>query len=131
MSINTVVSRISKVPNQTNAALLHELNDYMRKTGASDSHIKNDVYSNLLLLMYLKERSFFDVSKQSEITTFLDTKRKPMEIDQDEKWKATYNDYLDSVKFFYRWLYNQRGREELTEPDHRSDNIIKLWLRPC
>jgi len=33
-SIATVLSRIPKVPNQTNAAVLLELHDYMRRTGA-------------------------------------------------------------------------------------------------
>ncbi|MGI0029218.1 MAG: hypothetical protein ACREAQ_05835, partial [Nitrososphaera sp.] len=116
MSITTVLSRISQVPNQANAALLLELNDYMRKTGASDTHVKSEVYCNLLFAMYLQSRSFFDVSKQSEIISFLDTKRKPKEVDPDERWKTTYNDYLDSIKFFYRWLYNQRGRDDLVEP---------------
>lgn len=117
MSITTVLSRISQVSNKTNAALLLELNDYMRSTGASESHVKNEVYSNLLFAMHLQNRSFFDVSKQSEITSFLDMKRKPQVLDPDERWKTTYNDYLDSIKFFYRWLYNQRGREDLTEQE--------------
>jgi integrase/recombinase XerD len=117
MSITAVLSRISKVPNQTNAALLLELHDYMLKTGASNIHIKNEVYSNLLFAMHLKERSFFDVTTQSEIISFLDTKKKPKDIDQDERWKTTYNDYLDSIKFLYRWLYNQRGCEDLTDPE--------------
>src|SRR5690606_8394858 len=111
------------VPNPANAALLLELNDYMRRTGASDSHIKNEVYSNLLFAMHLKERSFFDISKQSEIISFLDTKRKSKDVDPEERWKTTYNDYLDSIKFFYRWLYNQRGREDLTDPD--------IWETPA
>lgn len=122
MNLTTVLSRISQVANPTNAALLLELNDYMRRTGASDSHIKNEVYANLLFANHLQNRSFFDVSKQSDIASFLDTKRKPKEIDPDERWKTTYNDYLDAIKFFYRWLYNQRGRDDPTEPD--------IWQTP-
>src|SRR5690606_34070656 len=51
------------------------------------------------------------------------TKRKSKDVDPEERWKTTYNDYLDSIKFFYRWLYNQRGREDLTDPD--------IWETPA
>jgi ssDNA-binding Zn-finger/Zn-ribbon topoisomerase 1 len=115
MSLTRVISRLPDVPNQANAALLLEMHDYMHRTGASERHIKNHVYQNLLFAMHLGGKSYFDVSKQSEILAFLDTKRKSKDIDPDEKWKTTYNDYQDSIKFFFRWLYNQRGRDDLTD----------------
>ena len=43
-------------------------------------------------------------------------KRKSKELDPDEKWKTTYNHYVNAIKFLYRWIYNQQGRDELSEP---------------
>jgi hypothetical protein len=117
MSLTTVISRLPRLPNQTNAALLLEMHDYMRRAGAGERHIRNHVYQNLLFAMHLGAKSYFDVSKQSEILAFLDTKRKPKDLDPDEKWKTTYNNYQDSIKYLFRWLYNQRGRDDLTDPD--------------
>jgi hypothetical protein len=34
----------------------------------------------------------------------------------------TYNHYLRRIKLFYRWLYNQRGKEDIDEdPDAMAD----------
>ena len=116
MSTATVLSRIPQVTNQTNAAVLLELHDYMRRTGAGDTHIKNELLCNLLFAMHLGQRSFFDISNQKGIQEFLDTKRKSKELDPEEKWKTTYNHYVNAIKFLYRWIYNQRGRDDPTDP---------------
>jgi hypothetical protein len=113
--LSTVISKIDRVPNPENAALLREFHEYMKQSGSSQNHIRNELYSNIIFAMHLKDKPIFSLSKSAEITEFLDTKRKALEIDPDEKWKTTYNDYLYSIKFFLRWLYNQRGRDQLTD----------------
>jgi len=35
----------------------------------------------------------------------LSTKNEP-----EQKWITTYNDYLHSIKHFYRWLWNRNGK---------------------
>src|ERR1051326_2467328 len=114
--LTTVVSKVASVPNPENAALLQEFHQFMKQAGSSENHQRNELYSNILFAIYLNDKSFFQLSKTSEITEFLNTKRKSKEIDPDEKWKTTWNDYLHSVKFFIRWLYNHRGREQLVDP---------------
>ena len=41
-----------------------------------------------------------------EVQSFLNTKKKGKEIDPDERWRRTYNDYLAWLTTFFRWLYN-------------------------
>jgi len=41
----------------------------------------------------------------------LDTRIKDTEIDPDKRWIRTWNDYLQRLKYFFRWLYNKKDRE--------------------
>jgi hypothetical protein len=67
-------------------------------------------------------RTFFDVQQKSQITAFLDTKVKPPEQDPEKRWITTYNHYLRRIKLFYRWLYNQRGKDDIDDdPDAMAD----------
>jgi hypothetical protein len=47
---------------------------------------------------------FIQVSKKEEILSFLDSKIKSKEDDPDGKGMRTWNDYLQSIKYFFRWL---------------------------
>jgi len=33
------------------------------------------------------------------------------EIDPDKRWVRTWNDYLQRIKYFFKWLYNQKETE--------------------
>jgi hypothetical protein len=49
------------------------------------------------------------------ILSFLDSKIKSKEDDPDGKWMRTWNDYLQRIKYFFRWLYNEKLRQENNE----------------
>jgi hypothetical protein len=38
----------------------------------------------------------------------LDTKMNSEERDPDKKWIRSWNDYLQRIKYFFRWLYNEK-----------------------
>ncbi|MGI0048153.1 MAG: hypothetical protein ACREAW_01300 [Nitrososphaera sp.] len=117
MTLQTILARIPSVPNETNAALLSEFHNYMKKTGASEHHQKNELYANILFANHLSlAKTFFDIAKKDDVIAYLNTKKKPNEIQPDEQWITTWNDYLGAIKHFYRWLYNQRSKEDLTDP---------------
>jgi hypothetical protein len=43
---------------------------------------------------------------------FLDAKkRNDDEEGTEKKWVTTWNSYLVRIKYFFRWLYNQRGKD--------------------
>ena len=56
--------------------------------------------------------TFYDVKRKEQITAFLDTKIKSIEEDPDRRWIATWNDYLNDIKYFFRWIYNNRSKTE-------------------
>jgi Txe/YoeB family toxin of Txe-Axe toxin-antitoxin module len=56
--------------------------------------------------------NFINISKKEEILSFLDIKIKTKEEDPDGKWMRTWNDYLQRIKYFFRWLHNEKLRQE-------------------
>ena len=50
-------------------------------------------------------------NKSSKYSDFLDTKIKDVQSDPDKRWIRTWNDYLQRIKYFFRWLYNQKKSE--------------------
>jgi integrase len=54
----------------------------------------------------------------------LDTKIKNSEEDPDKRWITTWNDYLVRIKYFFRWMYNCKDKDEY-------ENItFSEWLTP-
>jgi hypothetical protein len=131
MTLQTVLARIPSVPNQTNGALLSEFHEYMKNIGASERHQKNELYQTMLFAYHLgPNTTFFDVTKSTEVLAYLDTKKKTAELDPDQRWITTWNDYLNSIKHFYRWLYNQRTKEGLTDPsDWETPKFVQIKQR--
>jgi hypothetical protein len=111
--LSTTVSKIASLPNTTNAALITEFYQYMKNNGASESHTNNSLKTNMAFAKFLGlEVTFYDVKRKEQITTFLDTKIKSIEEDPDRKWITTWNDYLNDIKYFFRWLYNSKKKTE-------------------
>jgi integrase/recombinase XerD len=50
--------------------------------------------------------TFYDLHRPEQITPFLDTKIKSESEDPDKRWITTWNDYLNRIKLFFRWLHN-------------------------
>jgi ribosomal protein L37E len=55
----------------------------------------------------------------------LDTKKKEVNIDPDKRWIRTWNDYLQRIKYFMRWLHNGAPTSIFTSPTSLSD-----WQTP-
>lgn len=64
----------------------------------------------------------YDIRKKDQMVSFLDTRIKDTEDDPDKRWIRTWNDYLQRIKYFFRWLYNQKKQEDKgLEPIPTSD----------
>jgi hypothetical protein len=50
---------------------------------------------------------FHSVQKKDQVLSFLNTRIKGTEIDPEKRWIRTWNDYLQRIKYFFRWLYNK------------------------
>lgn len=94
----------------TIAALLKEF-EYMKQNGAGEHHIKNELDLGLQCAIFLgPDTIFFHITK-SQVTSFLDSRNKSKDIDPDERYKTTCNDYLGAIRQFLKWPDNQRGKE--------------------
>ena len=72
---------------------------------AENYQVKNLKYMIHFANTALDEKtSFYDVADRQTILKFLDSKIKV--VDPEKKWIRTWNDYKDTIKYFYRWLYN-------------------------
>jgi len=71
-------------------------------------------------------KNYLDINRQ-EITSFLNSKIKPVEADLEKKWITTWNHYYNHLKFFYRWLYNEYNKTDNDTIDQKS---IQDWITP-
>jgi hypothetical protein len=75
--------------------------------------------------------TFYDIQRKEEIIAFLDTKIKSIEEDPDRKWITTWNDYLNDIKYFFRWLYNSKKKieNEYNEKEQIVSSSASDWER--
>jgi integrase/recombinase XerD len=97
---------------------------------------KNHKINNLKVIMsyadYLgAEISFHNINRKGQILSFLDTKKKDTEKDPERKWITTWNYYLNRLKLFFRWLYNQDriSSEELDRSDWKTPEFVQIKLK--
>ena len=111
--LSTLVSKIPAIPNSMNAEIIDEFYQYMKENGASEKHMANELQTVLYYATFLGPHTcLLDINKREQIITFLNTKQKDENLDPSKRWITTWNDYLGTLKHFFRWLYNQRGKEE-------------------
>ena len=123
--LSTLVSKIPAIPNYNNAKIIDEFYQYMKENGASEKHITNELQTILYYTTFLgPQNCLLDINKREQILTFLNTKHKDENLDPSKRWITTWNDYLGRIKHFFRWLYNQRGKEELV-PTSKSTLTVQ------
>lgn len=112
LKLITTVNKIQSVPNYANSIITNEFYEYMKSNGSSEHHQNNNLKVAIAFAKFIgPDVTFYDVKKKGQIITFLDTKIKSPEHDPDKRWITTWNHYLHRIKLFFRWLYNQRGKE--------------------
>jgi hypothetical protein len=112
LKLTTTVSKISTIPNPTNARIIEEFYRYMKSNGSSEHHQNNNLKVVLSWAKFLgPHTTFYDIKSKEQITTFLNTKAKTSEEDPDKKWITTWNDYLHRIKLFLRWFYNLQDKD--------------------
>jgi integrase/recombinase XerD len=125
--LTTTIGSISSIPNLENSALVHEFYQYMKSIGTSENYQN----VNLKIIIYFSKFlgdtvDFYSIQKKEQIVALLDTRIKDTEIDPDKRWIRTWNDYLQRLKYFFRWLYNKRELEvKGLEVQPQSD-----WITP-
>ena len=103
----TTIAKIPNIPNIVNVGIVNEFLKYMRKNGSSEHHQNNNLKVVIAFGNFIgKDISFYDIYKKEQILEFLNTKVKRSNEDLDKRWITTWNNYLNRLRLFYRWLYN-------------------------
>ena len=85
----------------------------MKKNASSEHHQNNNLKVVIAFGTFLgKATSFYEIKTKEQILEFLDTKIKSYSVDPDKKWITTWNNYLNRIRLFYRWLYNHSNNTE-------------------
>jgi len=85
----------------------------MKDNDSSERHQNNALKVVNAYTKFLgSDTTLYDVKRKEQIIGFLDTKIKPIEEDPDRKWITTWNHYLHRIKHLFRWLYNQKGKDD-------------------
>ncbi|MDQ6667781.1 MAG: hypothetical protein M3Y53_06085, partial [Thermoproteota archaeon] len=125
--LTTTINNISSVPNHTNAALIKEFSEYMKDNGSSEHHQNNNLKAVTAFAKFLGDSTtFYDIQKKEQILAFLDTKIN--KEDNEKRWIPTWNNYLDRLKLFFRWLYNMRDKK-LEDVAPQSDWDTPVFTR--
>ena len=100
--LDTVLRKVEQMPNRVNSDLLKDFYQHVKDNGTSQNYQKGNLKAMVHFAEYIGEAiSFYDVDHKQAVR-FLDTKIKPEQIDPDNKWITTWNDYLGRLKFFFR-----------------------------
>ncbi|MGD9673660.1 MAG: hypothetical protein AB7U98_09305 [Candidatus Nitrosocosmicus sp.] len=131
VKLETSIKNIQLLDNRNNAQLIHEFYLYLRSVNTSESYQNQNIKALInMAKFYGKDLEFIQISKKDEILSFLDTKIKNKEDDPDGKWMRTWNDYLQRIKYFFRWFYNEKLRQERNEESlDPSDWVTPSFLK--
>ena len=101
----------------------------LKNNGASESHQNNCLKTNIAFAIFLGPKvTFYDINRRQQTIQFLDTKIKSADIDPDKRWITTWNDYLNDIECFLRWLFNEKMKELNGRTISYPGRIRKLLL---
>ncbi|HKO65191.1 MAG TPA: hypothetical protein VJU13_08310, partial [Candidatus Nitrosocosmicus sp.] len=131
VKLETSIKNIQLLDNYINAQLIHEFYLYLRSVNTSESYQNQNIKALINMTKFFgKNIDFIQISKKEELLSFLDSKIKSKEDDPDGKWMRTWNDYLQRIKYFFRWLYNEKLRQQQNEePIDPSDWVTPSFLK--
>ena len=68
IKLSTLVSKISAIPNSTNAKIIDEFYQYMKESGASEKHMTNELQTVLYYSTFLGPHNcLLDINKREQI----------------------------------------------------------------
>ena len=84
LKLSTPIWKIKNIPNPKNTETINKFFASYIHSNASSEHNQN----NNLKVVNTKVKSYGE--------------------DPDKRWITTWNNYLNRLRLFYRWLYNQK-----------------------
>jgi integrase/recombinase XerD len=122
--LSTTISKISQVPNSINSSIIQEFHRYMQLSGCSERNQNNNVKAIIAFANFIgPDTSFYDIHSSEKILCYLNTKIKNIEQDPEQKWITSWNDYLNRIKLFFRWLTN---RHISNKSDWKTPDFVQI-----
>lgn len=81
--------------------------DYLLDQGSSKRNITNYLKVFDLFSRHIGSKKNLNNITKKDLLSFLDSKKKTLEDDPDQKWIVTWNDYFSRLNGFFRWDYNK------------------------
>jgi integrase/recombinase XerD len=132
VKLSTTLENIELLENKVNSKLIFQFYNYLQSNNTSESYQNQNIKALINIAKFLgPDKDFYQLSKKEDILAFLNTKIKSKEIDPDDKWIRTWNDYLQRIKYFIRWLYNEKqrideGLETIEPSDWNTPSFVKI-----
>jgi integrase/recombinase XerD len=132
VKLSTTLKNIELLENKVNSKLILQFYNYLQSNNTSESYQNQNLKALINFAKFLGPgRDFYQLSAKEDILAFLNTKIKSKETDPDGKWIRTWNDYLQRIKYFIRWIYNEKqrnddGKESLEPSDWITPSFVKI-----
>jgi integrase/recombinase XerD len=124
--LSTIVKKIGEIPNDRNRQTVNEFLEYMRINGSSDNHQINNLKCIISFAKYLGQGvEFTNIKKREQILNFLNMKIKSQNEDPDKKWIGTWNNYLNRIRLFLRWLHNH-SNPDIDSSDWKTPEFLRI-----
>ena len=125
VKLSTTIAKIPNIPSLVNVDIVNEFLKYMKKNGSSEHHQNNNLKVVIAYANFLgKDNSFYDIKTKQQILEFLDTKIKTYGQDPDKKWITTWNNYMNRIRLFFRWLSNHSN--DVEHENWQTPDFVKI-----
>jgi len=98
--LKDTLEKVRKLENKLNSELLIEFYEYLRDVRTSERY-QSDILKVLVKFSEFVDDNLINIQKKEQVIAFLNTKKRNMVEDPDERWITTWNDYLWRIKTFY------------------------------
>jgi hypothetical protein len=127
VTLQTTIKNITlKIHNKENAKVIQTYYEFMKGSGNSERHQKNNLKCMTGFSVYLCNKLLSEVNDRETVLQFLNSKQKPRDEDPDQRWITTWNDYLGRIKKFYRWFQNQYINNETNSSDWITPHFVQI-----
>lgn len=94
------------------------------QTAASEKNQNNNLKAIIAFANFIgPDVSFYDIQSREQIICYLNTKIRDIKQDAEEKWVTSWNDYLNRIKLFFRWLTN---RDTVNKSDWKTPDFVQI-----
>lgn len=104
-SDTTLLGKLKDIP-EKHAELYEAYRTFLLDNNSSPRNARNNLTVLILFSRFIGKKDLHNLERK-DIIDFLDSRKKTIQEDPEQKWIITWNDYMSRLKGFFRWLYNK------------------------